>query len=414
MTRRQFLQSAAGAGAAGAIGFAIAKEPWQRHHTEKATGAPVTRGPGGVRTGILVLLTLYGGNDGLNTVIPFEDARYLDARRNLGHVDGNVLPLAEGLALNPALTGLKQLWDKRRLAIVRGVGYPQPNRSHFVSMDIWQSGSTSGDHATGWLGRWLDATGRDPLRAISVGATVPRALKGQSASATSVPVGPFKVPGSPKLEAAFTTMQQPDRYKSPLAAAVARSGSDLLVASRTIAEVVAQQPESRAETTDGGSYAGQLGEQLSLVARLIKADLPTRVYSVGLGGFDTHANENAVHTQLLRDLDSSLTRFFADIGAHPHGDDVVVVAYSEFGRRVEPNASGGTDHGTAAPVFVMGPHVKGGTFYGDEPSLVDLDDGDLKLTTDFRSVYATILEGVVGFDPRATLDRSYPRLDLLD
>ena len=186
--------------------------------------------------------------------------------------------------------------------------------------------------------------------------------------------------------------------------------------------MVAGQPEREAGAAnlegapDGAGragYTGELGEQLSLVARLIQADLPTTVYSVGLGGFDTHANEKAVHAELLGELDASVTRFFTDLDGDPHRDGVVVVAYSEFGRRVAANASGGTDHGAAGPVFVVGPRVKGGTFYGDEPSLTDLDDGDLRFTTDFRSVYATVLEEIVGFDARAGLGRSFPRLDLL-
>jgi uncharacterized protein (DUF1501 family) len=255
-----------------------------------------------------------------------------------------------------------------------------------------------------------------------VGTSVPRVLRGEKASATSVPIGPFAMPGTPALKAAFATMQRPEEFDAPLAAAVARSGADLLATARTITDVVAGQPESEAGGTnlegapdgaDRPGYTGELGEQLSVVARLIKADLPTTVYSVSLGGFDTHANEKTVHAQLLGELDASLTRFFADLERDQHRDDVVVVAYSEFGRRVASNASGGTDHGAAGPVFVVGPRVKGGTFYGDEPSLTDLDDGDLKFTTDFRSVYATVLEEVVGFDARTSLGRPYPRLGLL-
>jgi uncharacterized protein (DUF1501 family) len=288
-------------------------------------------------------------------------------------------------------------------------------------MDIWQSGSTDGGSTTGWLGPWLDATGNDPLRAVAVGASVPRILRGEKASATSVPLGPFAMPGTPALKAAFATMQHPEGFDAPLAAAVARSGADLLTTARTITHVVAGQPETEGGDAnlegapDGADRTGtgELGDQLSLVARLIKADLPTTVYSVSLGGFDTHANEKTVHAQLLGQLDASLTRFFADLEGDPRRDDVVVVAYSEFGRRVAANASGGTDHGAAGPVFVVGPRVKGGTFYGDEPSLVDLDDGDLRFTTDFRSVYATVLEGIVGFDARNSLGRPYPAIDLL-
>ena len=421
ITRRQFITGAVGAGAAGAVGRALSQQPWHQARAGDPRAATTTA-PTASREGTLVLVTLYGGNDGLDTVIPFQEAPYLAARGALAHSDGDVIPLADGLALHPALVGFKGLWDARQLAIVRGVGYPGPNRSHFVSMDIWQSGSTDGGSTTGWLGPWLDATGRDPLRAIAVGASVPPALKGEKASATSVPLGPFAMPGTPALKAAFATMQHPEGLDAPLAAAFARSGADLLTTERTITRVVAGQPAGEAgstnlegapDGTDRAGATGELGAQLSLVARLIKADLPTTVYSVSLGGFDTHANEKTVHAQLLGELDASLTRFFADLDGDPHRDDVVVVAYSEFGRRVAANASGGTDHGAAGPVFVVGPRVKGGTFHGDEPGLVDLDDGDLRFTTDFRSVYATVLEGIVGFDARTSLGRSYPHLDLL-
>jgi uncharacterized protein (DUF1501 family) len=421
IARRQFLTGAVGAGAAGAVGLALSQSRGHEGGDDARVASPATTLPTAPAKGTLVLVTLYGGNDGLDTVIPFEAAGYLGARGPLGHSDGNVIPLADGLALHPALTGLKGLWDARQLAIVRGVGYPRPNRSHFVSMDIWQTGSTDGS-TRGWLGPWLDATGSDPLRAIAVGTSVPRALKGEKASATSVPVGPFAMPGTRALKAAFARMHDPEGFDAPLAAAVARSGADLLTTARTITDVVASQPERDAGAAnlegapDGagrGGYAGELGEQLSLVARLIRADLPTTVYSVGLGGFDTHADEKTVHAQLLGELDTSLTRFFADLDGDPRRDDVVVVVYSEFGRRVASNASGGTDHGAAGPVFVVGPRVKGGTFYGDEPSLTDLDDGDLKFTTDFRSVYATVLEEIVGFDARRSLGGSFPRLDLL-
>ena len=246
ITRRQFITGAMGAGAAGAVGLTLSQQPWQARADDARAAATTTTAPTASSKGTLVLVTLYGGNDGLDTVIPFEDARYLGARGELVHADGDVIPLADGLALHPALVGLKGLWDARQLAIVRGVGYPKPNRSHFVSMDIWQSGSTDGGSTTGWLGPWLDATGNDPLRAIAVGASVPRVLRGEKASATSVPLGPFAMPGTPALKAAFATMHHPEGFDAPLAAAVARSGADLLTTARTLTHVVADQPESEA------------------------------------------------------------------------------------------------------------------------------------------------------------------------
>ena len=195
ITRRQFITGAVGAGAAGAVGRALSQQPWHQARAGDARAATTTTAPTASRKGTLVLVTLYGGNDGLDTVIPFGEARYLGARGELVQSDGGVLPLADGLALHPALAGFKGLWDAKQLAIVRGVGYPEPNRSHFVSMDIWQSGSTDGASTTGWLGRWLDATGNDPLRDIAVGASVPQLLKGEKVIEES---------GSPPLATSVT------------------------------------------------------------------------------------------------------------------------------------------------------------------------------------------------------------------
>ncbi len=413
-TRRQFLVGAAGAGAAGLV---AARHPWSALST--APGSAAGGGPDG--KGILVLVTLYGGNDGLNTVIPYTDGHYLGGRAQLGYQPNEVIPLAEGLALHPNLKGMKKLWDRHQLAIVRGVGYPNPNRSHFRSMDIWQSGVPDSAVATGWLGRWLDGTGADPMRAISVGASLPRALAGEKVSAAAVPVGNVNLPGG-NVGAAFGALSATTPGEAVLPARVAQVGADLLRVDKTVADLLASQPtdaEANHSTNldgQGGTGAatnkakgggdGSLSSQLQLVSRLIKAGAPSAVYGVSLGGFDTHANEKETHARLWAEVDAAVSGFFTDIAPSPQAGKVVLATYSEFGRRVAANASGGTDHGTAAPVFVAGPHVKGG-LYGDEPSLSNLDAGDLKFTTDFRSVYATLLDGVLGVDPKAALGKSF-------
>ena len=414
LTRRQFVLGGLGAGAAGLV---LGRQSRDSSSDPPAPAPPALRGtPATRKDGILVLLTLYGGNDGLNTVIPYEQGSYLGGRRDLGYQPNQVLALADGLALHPNLTGLKGLWDQKRLAIVRGVGYPNPDRSHFRSMDIWQSAVPDDAVVTGWVGRWLDATGKDPLRALSVGGSLPRIFGGEKAAGAAVPVGDLTLPGGPAVRSAFEALTAPSTGASPLAARIAQSGSDLLKVDSAVADMLAGQPEdddaAGSPSLEGTTGTNSLTPQLVLVARLIKAGSPTQVYGVSLGGFDTHANEKETHARLMGDVDEAVTGFFRTLEGSPASSRVVLVAYSEFGRRVAANGSGGTDHGTAAPVFVVGPRVKGG-FYGDDPSLTDLDRGDLRFTTDFRSVYATLLQELIGVEAKVALGRAYPPVPFL-
>jgi uncharacterized protein (DUF1501 family) len=426
LTRRQFITGAVGAGAVGAVGLTLARHPIESVLSGSGASGSTPR------DATLVLCTLYGGNDGLNTVIPYQDGNYLGGRGQLAYQPHEVIALEDGLALHPNLTGLKKLWDAGHLAIVRGVGYPNPSFSHFRSMDIWQTGVAETSVTTGWLGRWLDATGTDPLRAVSAGPNLPVALTGERAQAAAVLPGSMRLPGSAQERSAFAAMEAAARGDAPLQAAVAQSGADMLRVQRTL-EPVLEQPRparvagsARTSSTSGRGAAGdgaagaataaggrgQLGTQLDIVSRLIKAGVPSKVYAVSLGGFDTHANEKQTQARLLGEVDQAISGFVGDLEHDRRGQGAVVVVYSEFGRRVSANASGGTDHGSAAPVFVAGPLVKGG-FYGEEPSLMNLDSGNLRFTTDFRSVYATVLEKVVGVDPKVALGRTFPSLDFV-
>jgi uncharacterized protein (DUF1501 family) len=426
LSRRQFLSGGLAAGAAGAAALYLSRSNLFRGGGPHP--APVAPNLG---NGVLVLVTLYGGNDGLNTVIPYEDGAYLGGRAQLGYQPQEVIPLAEGLGLHPDLKGLKAVWDAKHLAIVRGVGYPNPNRSHFRSMDIWQSASPDKEVRSGWLGRWLDKTGTDPLHGLAVGPTLPLALTGEKVLGGAVPVGNLQLPGGPRLEPIYAALETPTGGQSALAAQIARSGADLLHIKQTLADALDQVPAGGTQpgtNLEGGQPAAPAGAagaapkraaganalatQLDLVSRTIRAGVPTRAYAVSLGGFDTHANEKDTHARLMGQLDTALTGFLDSLHGDRQGDGTVVLVHSEFGRRVAANASGGTDHGTAAPVLVLGPGVKGG-FYGDEPSLTDLDRGDLKFTTDFRSVYATVLGHVLGFDPADSLGQTFPTLAFL-
>ena len=395
LTRRRFL-IASGVTAAGALAAGATQVDW----ADLMSAAQQT--PLDPHAGVLVVVTLYGGNDGLNTVVPAGDRGYQNARPELAYKPEEVLDLGEGLGLNPGMKGLKGLWDTRELAIVRGVGYPKPDHSHFRSMAIWQTASPDTSVPTGWLGRWLDASGDDPLRAVSVEPVLPPMLAGAQTAAASLPVGGLKLPTG-ALGQAFQGLSAAQPGEGYWQARVARSVGDLYHAEQVLGP--ATHPGGK-----GGKRDGALSAQLDVVAGLIEAGVPTRAYSVSLGGFDTHADERGTQQRLLTELDGALTPFVQRLGRTDRGKQAVVLVYSEFGRRVAANASEGTDHGTAGPVFVLGNGVRGG-FHGAEPSLTDLDDGDLKETTDFRDVYATVLEKVLGTDAGRVLPGYTGRLD---
>ncbi|HUY85681.1 MAG TPA: DUF1501 domain-containing protein, partial [Acidimicrobiales bacterium] len=382
----------------------------------------------------LIMCTLYGGNDGLNTLIPYNDPAYQAGRPTLAYAPEEVIALDSSFGLNPSLKGFKQLWDAGQLAIIRGVGYPSPSYSHFRSMDIWQSAVPDTDVSTGWLGRWLDATGSDPLRSVSIGTILPMMLTGERSLGAVVPIGPMVLPGSPSMQKAFGTVNSPTQSMAPVLADIATSGNDMLRVQKTVSTALSASTNSpsssngsdpnpsststtsnAAATTGKGSSstgASNLADQLSIVSKLISAGIPAKVYGVSQASYDTHANEKATQARLLAELDSSVTQFVQAMAQDPKGQHSVITIYSEFGRRVQSNASGGTDHGSASVVFVAGPKVKGG-YYGDQPSLTSLNDGNLVFTTDFRSVYATLLANIIGEDPKVSLGSGFPLISFI-
>ncbi|MCY1145639.1 DUF1501 domain-containing protein [Actinoplanes sp. Pm04-4] len=355
----------------------------------------------------LVLVTLYGGNDGLNTVIPYADPAYAAARPDFAYSADELLDLGEGEALNPGLPGLHKLFGEKRLAIVRGVGYPKPNRSHFQSMDIWQTAQPDRPGTTGWLGRWLDTAGGDPRLAISFEPVLPPLLAGARSAGATVPGGELKLPAgvTPEL---LTRMGAPVAGEPAALARAAACFGDLSRVRDLVSNApIAEDDDADAPATATGGAAPPLDQQLALVARCIEANVATRVYSVSLGGFDLHADGKDAQKSLLAKLDKALAAFAERMA----GKGVVVAVYSEFGRRVRANASDGTDHGTASNVFLISDSIEGG-LHGEPPSLTDLDDGDLKFTTDFRDVYAMLLADVLEADPGQILDGWRGRLDL--
>lgn len=391
LTRRRFLIAsgvvAGGAVAAGATAYTL-------------TDILATAGDRHPDAGTLVVLTLYGGNDGLNTVIPYADPAYHDARPELAYDAGEVLRLDAETGLNPALEGLHRLFGERRMAIVRGVGYPKPDRSHFRSMDIWQTAQPDRPGTTGWLGRWLDRAGGDPRLAVSFEPVLPPALAGASCAGAAVPVTGLRLPAG--LGSALTGFGRPAPGEPALQARAAAAFADLVEVDAMVRGVSASSadpddgPVAEPATATGGRSA--LRAQLDLVARCVRANVMTRVFSVSLGGFDTHADGKQLQQTLLGQVDAALTSF-VDATA---GRKVTVLVYSEFGRRVRANASDGTDHGTASNVLLLGHGVRAG-LHGEQPSLTDLDDGDLRYGTDFRDVYATVLAQTLDTDPGAVL-----------
>jgi len=400
ITRRKFLITSgvvgAGALAAGVGAYTLADI--------LATADPA-RGPGD-RT--LVAVTLYGGNDGLATVIPYADPAYHDARPGLSYDAGQVIRLDDHTGLNPSLKGFKSLYDGGQLAIVRGVGYPKPDRSHFRSMDIWQTANPERPGTTGWLGRWLDGAGGDPRLAVSFEPVLPPLLAGATSAGASVP--PTERQANRGLaKKSVDALGRLSAGEPALQARAAACFADLVKVDTMIAEVrdaAAAAPDDNdddepATATGGGRTP--LRTQLDLVAQCVEAGVSTRVFSVSLGGFDFHASEKVAEERLLAELDTAITAFVQRMAKTERGRKVTVLVYSEFGRRVRANASDGTDHGTASNVFLAGASVAGGRLIGEQPSLTDLDNGDLKSALDFRDIYATLLTDVLGADPAPIL-----------
>ena len=427
LSRRAFLGLAGGAGAACALGATLGPSAWDALFGGTDPRGQLVSDIGGR----LVLVTLYGGNDGLNTVVPIGDPHYEAGRGPLALAPDTVLPLRDGFGLHPSLTGFHTLWDRGQLAIVHGVGFADPNYSHFESMDIWQTGMpTDPDSTTGWLGRWLDITQASPLQAVSIGPTTPTLLIGAQMQGASLPLGPLQLPGGPAERALYADVAATATEEPGMLPFAGQGNANLLTVNQKVGPIIDRtldahplgSADSGSSTTDEGALAavdggggsagpGILTAQLSMVANLILGGSTSAVYSVELGGFDTHADQEPTQKTLLSELDTGVTAFVEAIQHHP-GPPTVVVVYTEFGRRVTGNASGGSDHGWANVVFVAGPSVRGG-FYGEPPSLATLSDGNLVYTTDFRRVYATVFDSLLGERPSRVLGSSFPTLSFV-
>jgi len=427
-TRREFLATGLkGAGLLAASAFA----PAFITRTAAATGAARD-------SSILVVIQLSGGNDGLNTVIPFADDLYAKARPTLRLTGDQTLKVNDTLGLHSSLAGFKNEFDAGRMAIVQNVGYPNPNRSHFRSMEIWHTGGddTKPRVVEGWLGRYFDARcrGLDPHKlpgeiGVSLGKVMPQAFRNRANVGLALndpktfqwnPSGETSTLASVQKRI-FEKINQPGgsgmMSGAPASGGITGNEPDTMDFLRhTAMNAVVSGDAIRAilkhEKNRGKYPDGQLASQLQMVARLIAGDFPTRVYYVAQGGYDTHADQLGNHARLLADSSQSTTAFLDDLRKQKLSDRVTVLAFSEFGRRVAENGSKGTDHGAAAPMFVFGDTIKGG-LHGTPPDLSDLVDGDVKHKIDFRQVYASLLDGWLHTPSKQILGQEFPGLEIV-
>jgi uncharacterized protein (DUF1501 family) len=362
----------------------------------------------------LVVIQLSGGNDGLNTVVPYRNDIYYKARPNIAIPSEKVLKLNDEVGLNPAMESLRGLYDDGLVNIINNVGYPNPDRSHFRSMDIWQTASDSTEYLnTGWIGRYLDAKcvgNCVPYQALEIDDTLSLSMKGAKVKALSV--------------------QDPEKlYKQVSANFINKVAQNKAVNEH---DNVAYLYKTLAETASSAEFLhtkqhaaqkiykstnqypqGELGQRLKTISELIVSGMPTNIYYVSISGFDTHFNQVNQQERLLKNYADSLSVFVNDLKKNNKFKDVAIMTFSEFGRRVKQNASGGTDHGTANNVFLISDNLKRPKVLNEAPNLTDLDDGDLKFSIDFRQIYASLLQDWLKTSDNAILSKSFQSLNLL-
>ena len=398
-TRRDFLRTSA-------LASTLLLVPKFLHALDRGPGLAGLRDATGARR--LIVVQLSGGNDGLNTVIPYKNDLYYKARPTLGIKESEgILTLDKDLGLHPALKGLKGLYDQGQLAVLNSVGYPNPDRSHFRSMDIWQTGSGADQIvSTGWLGRYLDSNCPDcqrPYNALEVDDTLSLALKGNVRKGLALKntdklhqLNQNHLLAKVSKEVAPTHYDQVDYLYKTLAETA--SSADYLYEKSKIYKSTVAYPNS------------DFGKNLKTTAELINSGVESRVYYLALSGFDTHVRQHEQQQRLFTDLGDGLAALANDLRQHDQWNNTLVLVFSEFGRRVGQNASNGTDHGTANTVFVAGGALQKKGVINDAPDLVNLDQGDLRHQIDFRSIYATILKDWLGADDTAILGSGFERM----
>jgi uncharacterized protein (DUF1501 family) len=439
-TRRQFLRTTMLGSALSWTVPAFLADTFSALHANAADSA--TQIVTGKDASILVVLQMAGGNDGINTVVPYSSDDYHRARPRLGLSGDQVLKVNSDIGFNAALAGFKDLYDAGQLSVIQGVGYPNPNRSHFRSTEIWQSASESDRiEKYGWLGRYFDnaCAGADPAVGVTIGNQLPEAFFAKQPKGIVfnnpqnyrfVSGDHAKMGGPDMTEESYKKLNElemsgnaPEENSGGSIASLPagmpmQGGRAVDFITRTALDAQVSSDEVRAiaaRVKNQAEYPGsQLGNSLALVSKLIGGGLPTRVYYVSQGGYDTHTNQLGTQQRLLKDLGDSLKSFVADLKAQGNMQRVLVMTFSEFGRRVSENANGGTDHGAAAPMFVVGNTVKAGLL-GRYPSLApaDLFQGDIRYNVDFRSVYAGVLEDWLKTPSAPILGRQFETLKVV-
>ncbi len=367
---------------------------------------------------VVVVLQLSGGNDGLNTVIPVRNDLYYKARPKLGIAKDKALSMTDEAALHPALTAFKELYDDGSLAVLNNVGYPNPDRSHFRSMDIWHTASQSTEYWTnGWVGRYLDAQckGCDkPTQAIEIDDMLSLALKGENINSIAVK-DPKRLYGTANEKFFRDIMKNHKPAPTESGNEKGEHAADYLY--KTMAQTLSSADyifkQSRLHPTNAEYPKSELGTSLKTIASLIYSEINTKVYYVSLGSFDTHINQDGQQQRLFTEMNDAVKAFVKDLKANNRFDDVLFFTFSEFGRRVQQNASGGTDHGTANNMFLISGSLKQKGIINSLPDLANLDEGDLKYSVDFKNVYATVLNKWLKADDKTILRKQYDYLNFI-
>lgn len=405
LTRREFIRRSAGGG----LGFLAFTGAVPSFLAQSA----LAQAPGPERDRrILVVIQLAGGNDGLNTIVPHTDDNYHRLRPTIGLKEG-LIPINDDLAFHPSCGPLKELLSSGHLSIIQNVGYPNPNRSHFRSTEIWETASSSDTiNREGWLGRFFDNTcsgtpeGNTDPNAVHVGDIMPQSFMAERSHSVFGMKARGRIDkGQDPAEVAYEKFLQAEHIGGN-ASYLQHTMMNTLVTERRVEKIISRyKPMS--------NYPGNnLGQSLKRVAALIHADMETRVYFVSQGGYDTHAGQQGKHANLLTELSSAMHAFQKDLTAHKKDDQVLTMTFSEFGRRSSENGSSGTDHGTAAPLFVMGSTVNSG-LHGTAPELNLGHNKDLKYSTDFRSVYSSVLDRWLEADASKVLGQEYEPLHFI-
>lgn len=362
---------------------------------------------------VVVILQLSGGNDGLNTVIPARNDIYYKSRPKLGIAREKALSLSDEVSLHPALTAFKDAYDDGALGILNSVGYPNPDRSHFRSMDIWHTASQSSEYwNTGWIGRYLDAqcSGCDkPTQALEIDDVLSLAMKGEEAKALALkdPKRLYGISNEAYFKEISKQYKQTDHHDEKPVDYLYKTMAETL----SSADYILKQSRLHPSKTEYPKT--DLGNSFKTIASLIFSDINTKVYYVSLGSFDTHVAQEGQQQRLFKEMNDAVGAFVKDLKANNRFEDVLLFSFSEFGRRVAQNASGGTDHGTANNMFLISGGLKEKGLLNALPDLSDLDDGDLKYKVDFKNVYATVLANWLHADDQKILGKKYDRLHFI-